>query len=244
MGLIIVDIKHRNWRKKDILKLKQLTNKGFTHSQNADIFGLSSSGISSICKRNNIKSICLVDDATIEKILIELKNHKPTEQICKKYNLTLRRFHYIRQVINKKKYYTSKVKQTIEENKLFYEKHKNHSDVTKLICYRFIQCKARANKYSMPFTITREDLVNLYHKQKGLCYYSGIKMRTQRGNTTGYKRESCSLVLSIDRIDSNGGYTLDNIALCCDCINTMKMAMPEQMFLFFCSKIFHHSINK
>ena len=56
------------------------------------------------------------------------------------------------------------------------------------------------------FNITKQELINLYHKQNGLCYYSNIMMNTKPA--TEWK---CSL----ERLDPNKGYIIDNVVFVC-----------------------------
>jgi dUTP pyrophosphatase len=58
-------------------------------------------------------------------------------------------------------------------------------------------------------------LIELYNKQNGFCYYSGLPINP-------IKQEKDYNTLSIDRIDSSRGYTKDNIVLCLLCINYLK----------------------
>lgn len=56
------------------------------------------------------------------------------------------------------------------------------------------------------FEITVDDIHKLWKKQNGLCYYSKIPMVTQ----------TCSnWQASLERLDNNNGYVIDNIVLCC-----------------------------
>ena len=56
-------------------------------------------------------------------------------------------------------------------------------------------------------------LMELFEKQKGKCYYSGVEM-----NQEGLRLSNASL----DRVDSAIGYTKDNVVLVCMGINFMK----------------------
>lgn len=69
--------------------------------------------------------------------------------------------------------------------------------------------KERFNKGKIEegqFTITKQDLLNLFKKQKELCYYSNIKMVTISNS---------NWQVSLERLDVNKGYTINNIVLCC-----------------------------
>lgn len=79
---------------------------------------------------------------------------------------------------------------------------------------------------SMDYTV----LLDLWNKQKGLCYYTNIPMVLSN--------DPCPELVSIDRIDSNKGYTRDNIVLCCYIINSWKSSYDMNIFKNFLSKIF------
>jgi hypothetical protein len=107
--------------------------------------------------------------------------------------------------------------------------------------YLLYGCRQRAlghtnsTKYKgTSVNITFEDLLNLYYKQNGKCAISGIEMTYIIGG--GYKYNN----ISIDRIDSNRGYDLDNIQLVCSQVNMMKGTLTYNELLFFCKNIINN----
>ncbi len=80
--------------------------------------------------------------------------------------------------------------------------------------------------------LTYDYLILLLEKQKNKCYYTGIELE--------FKRHSGDC-FSIDRIDSNKGYTEDNIVLCTWDANRMKQNMTTERFLYMCEKICKHN---
>lgn len=92
---------------------------------------------------------------------------------------------------------------------------------------------ARRNK-ELEFNITEQDILDLYDKQEGLCAMTGEKLTFIAYNNNGQIND---YNLSIDRIDSNKGYTIDNIQLVGALINIMKNDISERDFLFFVSTI-------
>ena len=80
-----------------------------------------------------------------------------------------------------------------------------------------------------------DDLYNSYRNTGGICALSGAKLKipttASKLNPTNY------FSLSVDRINSAKGYTLDNIQLVGRVINMMKGEMPQDMFLDFCEAI-------
>lgn len=66
--------------------------------------------------------------------------------------------------------------------------------------------KVRGRLAAGYFNITINDLVELWDKQKGLCYYSHIPICTT--NCSNWQA-------SIERLDDENGYIRENIVLCC-----------------------------
>jgi len=89
----------------------------------------------------------------------------------------------------------------------------------------------------MNFNITNEDIKNLYEQQNGLCALSSIKMTTDTYMTSGDERSINKYNMSIDRIDPNKGYTLDNIQLICVVVNMMKSDLNNENFIEYCECI-------
>jgi hypothetical protein len=118
-----------------------------------------------------------------------------------------------------------------------YQSQMNNLTAEQLIGLRCRQAYQRACKKGREFNLTPENLLKIYNSQNGMCYYSGIKMEIA---LKGYS--SNNYVLSIDRKDSHRGYTEDNVVLCCDAVNTMKMQMETDEFLSLCKKIVSNQI--
>lgn len=74
----------------------------------------------------------------------------------------------------------------------------------------------RASVKKIDFDLTHEYMMQLYDKQNKLCYYSSYPLNI---NTSGRAKFD---TLSVDRIDSNKGYTKDNIVYCLNSINMFK----------------------
>lgn len=103
---------------------------------------------------------------------------------------------------------------------------KENPTLLNLLKSRMAAAKSRSKKKNILFNLDIEYLLNVYHNQKGKCYYSGIDLKI--------KIESCNNnrnVISVDRINPELGYIKGNIVLCCDVFNTMKNNMnPNQFF--------------
>lgn len=90
-----------------------------------------------------------------------------------------------------------------------------------------------AVKRSIDFTITIEDLWDVYISQGKKCIYTG---RYLMFDAPGYSNRY-SGNLSVDRIDSSKGYSKDNIQIVFKKINSMKNDMREDEFLNLCREI-------
>lgn len=79
------------------------------------------------------------------------------------------------------------------------------------------------------WTLTIEDIWNLYQKQGGVCALSDIPIKwSERGLTA---------TASIDRIDSAEGYIIENVQLVHKDVNFMKQQFDQDYFLSMCKAI-------
>lgn len=78
------------------------------------------------------------------------------------------------------------------------------------------------------FDLTRQQLIDLYNKQNGRCYYSNIVMST---------KPSSHWKCSLERLDNDKGYTIDNVVLCCHefngAIHWSKEKLKEMVYKLF-----------
>lgn len=79
----------------------------------------------------------------------------------------------------------------------------------------------RANKKKIAFDLTETEVATLLN---GVCAYCGSTRR-----------------ISIDRIESSGGYTKDNVTSACATCNTMKWDMSPEDFLKHIRSIINHT---
>ena len=81
-------------------------------------------------------------------------------------------------------------------------------------------------------TITIEDAWDKFLAQNGKCALTGLSL-TFSMNEKKDKTQTASL----DRIDSNKGYTIDNVQWVHKTVQVMKMDLDEQEFVNFCKLI-------
>jgi hypothetical protein len=82
-----------------------------------------------------------------------------------------------------------------------------------------------AETRGLSFEVTVSDLTVQLIRQNGICSLSGRKISLLDNSA------------SLDRINSDIGYTKDNIQWLYKPINTMKMALPQADFLQLCREI-------
>lgn len=103
----------------------------------------------------------------------------------------------------------------INKNRIV-KRQKSIKETLKSICTGAI---SRAKRRKMPCDMDFGFLWSLYKKQKGKCAVTGIKLKPS--NCIGRIRTDPNTI-TIDRIDSNKGYTRDNIQLTTMIYNTAK----------------------
>jgi hypothetical protein len=97
--------------------------------------------------------------------------------------------------------------------------------------------KQRSKNKGLVFDIDIDFIVDMYQKQDGLCALSGLEMtyRGDRGSQEMFQS------FSIDRIDSEGGYTRDNVQLLCWGVNSIKNRMSTELMLDLVKSIYEYN---
>lgn len=86
-----------------------------------------------------------------------------------------------------------------------------------------------AKRRGHSWELSKDDLDLIFNSQNGICKLSGLIMEFD------YKSPFRP---SLDRIDSNIGYTIDNCQFICSMINVMKNKYNEKDFIKMCGVIF------
>lgn len=100
--------------------------------------------------------------------------------------------------------------------------------------------KASARNRKYVWALEKDDLLGKFIEQGGLCAYSGMEMNYSKSGPTSKTGKHLSAP-SIDRIDSSGHYTVDNIHIVMVAVNVMKNELNEDVFLELCRQI---AVNK
>lgn len=89
--------------------------------------------------------------------------------------------------------------------------------------------KTRAKKKGFAFSLTNQDIEDMMVKGDMKCSLTGLSMNLESSGRKKANAFKCSL----DRIDSNLGYTLDNVRLVCWAVNQMKADRTDEEFAFW-----------
>lgn len=106
---------------------------------------------------------------------------------------------------------------------------------------------SRSKKLNREVKIDAEDIYNLWIKQDKKCSLSGLPIDFTNINQGNINRKESKYDLictaSLDRINSNKEYTLNNIQLVHKDVNMMKKEYDQDYFLKLCRLITENSIN-
>lgn len=72
----------------------------------------------------------------------------------------------------------------------------------------WVQAKDTCKRTGIEFNLTRDDIKYLFQRQNGLCYWFKVPLIPSEKARYPFKP-------SLDRLDLDKGYTIDNIVLCC-----------------------------
>lgn len=92
--------------------------------------------------------------------------------------------------------------------------------------------KCGARKRNLEFNIDIKYAWEIFLKQDRKCFFTGMDISFGRTNTD-FKNNTASL----DRLDSKIGYIIGNVVWVHKKINTMKMDLSYNEFIFFCEKV-------
>lgn len=103
----------------------------------------------------------------------------------------------------------------------------------------FGRIKYKAKIKKLDINVTPEYLWDLFLKQDKRCAYSGQILYF----SSNLRKDSKSQTASLDRIDPNKGYIIENVHWIHKDINFMKQSMTEEEFLKTCKDIYNFRIK-
>lgn len=114
------------------------------------------------------------------------------------------------------------------------EARANYSDEQKLykiVQDRWLAARSRAEKKNIPFTITKDDILELWENQNGKCAISNIPMTFEIDNGRVFTN------VSVDQKNPGQGYTKENTQLICQAVNQLKSDWDMDTVLYICKSI-------
>ena len=96
------------------------------------------------------------------------------------------------------------------------------------IKHMLINAKNKSKERNYEYNLCENDIVGLLIKQNNKCALSNIPFVNEIND---------KFKMSLDRIDSNKGYTKDNVQLVCIVVNRMKSDLEQDYFINICKKI-------
>lgn len=137
-------------------------------------------------------------------------------------------------------YFKSQDIEIINRNKRVGNKNANWKGYGGIGGKYWSEIKCDAKKRNIEVLITIEEAWNQYIRQNGKCALSGLDIPLEcHMNNNDYRTKISTA--SLDRIDSNLCYTIDNIQWVHKKINKMKMQLQDPEFIHYCCLIAKHS---
>lgn len=101
-----------------------------------------------------------------------------------------------------------------------------NSDIEYYLKRRLGGYKRNSQKKNVKFDLTVEFLLELWNKQKGCCYYTGMEMKKAIKQAGSHDWDSPSL----DRLEPSKGYVVGNVVFCTYAVNSFKQSLNEKQF--------------
>lgn len=110
-------------------------------------------------------------------------------------------------------------------------------NIKKKITIRLNTAKNRPKQSRQKIAVTPDMLLDLYIFQEGKCALTGRFMDYETTDEEFAGKKCNPRVLTIDRIDSNRGYFIDNIQLVCWDVNLFKGKVNQDYFKKICKMV-------
>ena len=124
---------------------------------------------------------------------------------------------------------------TIERKQYNTRYREEKSDIIKKnsrqIKYRYSKWRSGAKSRKIPFNLTLEEVLIM----PKICYYTGKELTMEPNKLNS---------ISLDRLDSDVGYTKNNVVFCCKHINIMKSTLTYNQFIDACQVIINNHNKK
>jgi len=102
--------------------------------------------------------------------------------------------------------------------------------------HRWAQIIGSARRRKIAFTVNLEQAWTLFLKQRRKCALSGVSI-TFGASGLSHKDRSAAMTASLDRVDSDLGYTLSNVQWVHKDLNIMKWSKSDEEFFKWCELV-------
>ncbi len=102
--------------------------------------------------------------------------------------------------------------------------------------YLVIQTRSRAKRRGLEHNLTEEWAAETLRKQKNKCARTGVELKPSRPDTGGLRRTH-KHTASLDRVDSNKGYTTDNVEIVTYFYNSAKNKFTGEELEEMCKQV-------
>lgn len=116
--------------------------------------------------------------------------------------------------------------------------HFNSTGYGEILGSKFASFRNGASKRDIDFKVTIEEIWNLFLIQERRCALTGLTLRFKLG-----KRDPGKTTASLDRIDSDGIYEIENLQWVHVKINRMKSVFPQDEFIEFCRMVAEYNLG-
>jgi hypothetical protein len=97
--------------------------------------------------------------------------------------------------------------------------------------------KRKAKERNLSFELTAQQLWDLFNAQKGLCALSGEPLVFSVAIDKNHNLDRTLHTASLDRIDNNKGYTIDNVQWIHKILNHMRRQYSVADYVYWCEKV-------
>jgi hypothetical protein len=97
--------------------------------------------------------------------------------------------------------------------------------------------KRKAKERNLEFSVTSEELWQLFLNQDGKCALSGVSLFLSTEINKQHNLNRKEMTASLDRIDNDKGYTLDNVQWIHKTVNLMRRQYSIEEYVYWCSLV-------
>lgn len=215
-------------------QLLALYKQGLTNREIAKQLNVNNSTISSWLQKLGLYSNYFVGNKSKDKCTKTVSTNE-TEVICSKCGKLkpISEFQYGR-------------KGTPQEYRFSYcntcRKKQNYdnlnTDFTRYFKDKYNRWKRQAVKNNITFTITFAEIQNIYNRQEGKCFYSGVTM-----GWGVHKDLPDRNIISLDKVIPERGYVAGNVVLCSNRFNTVKNDLSLEELSLYIPSFYNKLIN-